>query len=147
MPTDEDAELIHLLFDVFGTMKHRLHAVVAEFGLSPPMAHALRQLDPDRPLPMRELARGLHCDASTVTGIVDRLEATGLVERRPDPTDRRVRAVVITRRGVSVRAQLFERLLLDAPPVVALSSVERRQLRLLLTKVSTTAPRDGNCLA
>ncbi len=36
---------------------------------------------------MRRLAQKLKCEPSNVTGIVDRLEARGLVERRPDPTD------------------------------------------------------------
>ena len=136
---DEEAELIHLLFDVLGTMKHRLHAVVGEFGITPPMAHALRQLDPGCPVPMRELAVGLHCDASTVTGIVDRLEAVGLVERRPDPTDRRVKALVITKPGLVLRAELVERLVHRAPPVAALDRDERDQLRTLLVKIVATA--------
>ena len=37
------------------------------------------------PLPMRQIAQKLKCEPSNVTGIVDRLEARGLVERRPDP--------------------------------------------------------------
>lgn len=136
---DDEAELIHLLFDVLGTMKHRLHLVVSEFGISPPMAHALRQLDPGRPVPMRDLALGLRCDASTVTGIVDRLEAAELVERRPDPGDRRVKALVITKAGLVLRARLDDRLVHDAPPVAALDGDERRQLRALLVKIVETA--------
>ena len=38
---------------------------------------------PERPLPMGRLACALGCDASNVTGIVDRLEQRGLIERRP----------------------------------------------------------------
>jgi DNA-binding MarR family transcriptional regulator len=142
-PGAEEAELIHLLFEVFGTMKARFHTVVTSFGLSPPMAHALRQLDPAKPLPMRDLAQSLRCDASTVTGIVDRLEAGGFVERRPDPADRRIKALVVTRQGVLLRHRLFERLLAEAPPVAALSGAERDQLRALLAKV--VASDDGRC--
>ena len=134
-PTDEEAELIHLLFDVLGTMKHCLHTVVSDFGLTPPMAQALRQLDPGRPVAMGELALGLHCDASTVTGIVDRLEAGGLVERRPDPADRRVKALVVTTTGLTLRAELVRRLVGDAAPVVALDRREQQLLRSLLAKI------------
>jgi DNA-binding MarR family transcriptional regulator len=130
-----EAELIHLLFEVFGTMKVRFHTVVSAYGLNAPMAHALRQLDPAKPLPMRDLAQNLRCDASTVTGIVDRLEAEGLVERRPDPTDRRVKALVVTQRGLALRQRLFERLLVEAPPVASLDVAERDQLRALLAKI------------
>ena len=48
-------------------------------------AHVLRLLEPGEPLPMRTLARKLCCDASNVTGIVDRLEERGLVRARPRP--------------------------------------------------------------
>ena len=52
------------------------------------------------PLPMRKLARKLKCEPSNVTGIVDRLEARGLVERRPDPADRRVKLAAATEEGL-----------------------------------------------
>lgn len=48
---------------------------------------------------MRELAALLGCDASNVTGIVDRLEAQGLARRDADPHDRRVKRVVATPEG------------------------------------------------
>ena len=51
---------------------------------------ALGHLDADEPLPMSALAGALQCDNSNVTGIVDRLEAAGLAERRPAERDRRV---------------------------------------------------------
>ena len=50
-------------------------------------------------LPMRGLAALLVCDASNVTGIVDRLEARGLVRREADTADRRVKNVVATDEG------------------------------------------------
>jgi DNA-binding MarR family transcriptional regulator len=142
---DEEAELIHLLFDVLGTMKQRFHAVVGGFGMTPPMAHALRQLEPGRPVPMRELALGLHCDASTVTGIVDRLEAAGLVRRQQDPTDRRVKGLVVTKAGLVLRAQLVERLVREAPPVAALDAAERRLLRALLVKIVRSGATPPSC--
>ena len=48
---------------------------------------------------MRKLAQKLKCEPSNVTGIVDRLEARGLVERRPDPADRRVKVAAATDEG------------------------------------------------
>ncbi len=52
---------------------------------------------------MRKLAQKLKCEPSNVTGIVDRLEAWGLVERRPDPGDRRVKVAAATDEGRRVR--------------------------------------------
>ncbi len=58
---------------------------------------ALRALE--QPIPMGELARMLACDNSNVTGIIDRLEERGLVERRAAKRDRRVKLVALTREG------------------------------------------------
>ncbi|MEV4739487.1 MarR family transcriptional regulator [Streptomyces sp. NPDC049555] len=69
----------------------------ARHGLTSVQAKLLAQLK--GPVPMRGLATVLVCDASNVTGIVDRLEARGLVRREPDPCDRRVKNVVATDEG------------------------------------------------
>ena len=53
---------------------------------------------------MSSLAGMLFCDASNVTGIVDRLEARGLIERRPAAQDRRVKLLALTPAGEQVRA-------------------------------------------
>ncbi len=69
-------------------------------------------LDPETPKSMSALADILKCDASNVTWLIDRLEENGLAERRPHPTDRRIRTVAVTPKGLQVRsaveAQLFE---------------------------------------
>jgi DNA-binding MarR family transcriptional regulator len=61
--------------------------------------NALLYLEPDVPKPMGALADAWKCDASNVTWLVDRLEEHGLAERVPHATDRRVRTVVLTRKG------------------------------------------------
>jgi MarR family transcriptional regulator, organic hydroperoxide resistance regulator len=131
-------EVWELLLDLFmSSMPERLKAAITDLELSPPQAHALKVLEPDRPLAMRELAATLHCDASNITGIVDRLEARGLVERRVARTDRRVKTLVVTPEGVRLRQRLLERLS-EAPPAIArLSPAEQRQLRDLLRRLVT----------
>src|SRR5439155_12573775 len=79
--------------------------VAGALGISPGHAKALTLLDADDPPAMGVLAEGLHCDASFVTNIVDKLEERGFVERRPSATDRRVKTVVLTQAGLKARAQ------------------------------------------
>jgi DNA-binding MarR family transcriptional regulator len=116
-------------------MKHHVIASTADLGLTPQQAHALRCLDPGQPLPMRDLAGQLMCDASTVTGLVDRLEERALVERRPDPGDRRVKALVLTDAGIAARQRLIEVLTTGAPHRSSLDAAQRAQLRDLLRQI------------
>lgn len=61
--------------------------------------HVLMILDADGPLPMRGLAESLDVSQASATGIVDRMEQRGLVERQRDPDDRRVIRVVLNPAG------------------------------------------------
>ncbi|MFF1378648.1 MarR family winged helix-turn-helix transcriptional regulator [Streptomyces sp. NPDC058308] len=86
------------------------------------------------PAAMRVLARTLSCDASNMTGIIDRLEKRGLVHREPSPTDRRVKNVVLTPEGEravdAIRASMHTTLAgLDA-----LDDDERATLHDLLSR-------------
>ncbi|MGW2706039.1 MarR family winged helix-turn-helix transcriptional regulator [Streptomyces sp. NPDC001340] len=54
------------------------------------------------PASMSVLATTLTCDASNMTGIIDRLEKRGLVRREPSPSDRRVKNVLLTAEGEQV---------------------------------------------
>src|SRR5262249_55031789 len=57
---------------------------------------------------MGTLAREWHCDASNATWVVDRLERLGFAERRPSPTDRRAKLVVLTARGAKAQSEIME---------------------------------------
>ncbi|WP_308041160.1 MarR family transcriptional regulator [Streptomyces sp. PSKA30] len=74
-----------------------LTAAAAMHGLTMTQAKMLILLR--QPLPMRGLAGLLSCDASNITGLVDRLEARGLVSRHLDAADRRIKNVVATEEG------------------------------------------------
>src|SRR4051794_31663905 len=90
------SEAWSLIAELFTSQRTRFLAIASEFDLAPAQLGALKALDPDDPVPMRHLAQALACDNSNVTGIVDRLEARGLVERRAAPNDRRVKMLVVT---------------------------------------------------
>jgi len=121
-----------LMGQLFWQMRPRMLRVAGEFGLTPPQLFALKTLDPDDPVPMSALATALHCDNSNVTGLVDGLEAQGLVERRPGEHDRRVRMLVVTERGAAVRNRLVEVMQEVPPELAALSGADQRALRDIL---------------
>jgi DNA-binding MarR family transcriptional regulator len=112
----------------------RFLATAGEFDLSPPQCGALLMLEPGTPVPMRELAARLHCDNSNVTGIADRLEARGLVERRSAEHDRRVKHLVVTAEGAALRERLVERMGEPPESLARLTTAEQRALRDLLRK-------------
>jgi DNA-binding MarR family transcriptional regulator len=130
-PAGEAWSLMHVLLM---SQRTRILTIAAEFELTPGQLFALKSLDPRRPVPMRELATALSCDNSNVTGIVDRLEDRGLVERRAAPSDRRVKMLVVTPAGEEVRARVRERM--EEPPaaLAALAPEEQRLLRDLMRK-------------
>jgi MarR family transcriptional regulator, organic hydroperoxide resistance regulator len=132
--SNDASEAWGLLFRLFVSQRGRVPQVAAEFELSPMQAHVLRLLEPDQPLPMRTLARKLCCDASNVTGIVDRLEERGLVRRDASPGDRRVKMLVVTSDGVLVRRRMLKRLSQAPEPIARLSLDDQRALREILVR-------------
>ena len=112
-----------------------LPALAAELELSPAQCHLLNVIEPDRPIPMGQLAGALSCDASNVTGLVDRLESRGLVERRPSAEDRRVKVLRLTPLGAKLRAALVERMTSPPPTLGRLSRADQRALAKILRRL------------
>jgi DNA-binding MarR family transcriptional regulator len=104
-------------------------------GVTPSVAKALVHLAGEPPEAMRSLAEALRCDSSYVTAVVDHLEQQGLAERRPHPTDRRVKVVVLTEAGRHKAAEIAA--VVDQPPPAfgQLSAEELHQLVGLLEKL------------
>ncbi|MBA2347013.1 MAG: MarR family transcriptional regulator [Solirubrobacterales bacterium] len=134
--TDSATELWTLLSQVMMARRGHTLAIAAELGLSPPQMWALRHLESETPLPMSTLAGLLHCDNSNVTGIVDRLEARGLVERRPAAHDRRVKHLHLTAAGTELRGQVGERMAETPEAFARLDASEQQQLVALLRKIA-----------
>ncbi|MEV8389835.1 MULTISPECIES: MarR family transcriptional regulator [unclassified Streptomyces] len=124
--------------DLIGTVVARYYAeyeqAAARHSLTGAQARVLGLLSLE-PLPMRGIARKLKCEPSNVTGIVDRLEARGLVERRPDPADRRVKLAAPTEEGRETATRLRDSLDFAREPLAALSDEERGTLRDLLKRM------------
>jgi MarR family transcriptional regulator, organic hydroperoxide resistance regulator len=118
----------------FSERPPRVPAVAAEFDVSPMGLKLLYTIEPGAEAPMSQLAETLYCDASNVTAIVDRLEARGLIERRDNPRDRRVKLIALTDKGVLARERIRERLHEPPAQIAGLSEADKRTLRDVLRR-------------
>jgi len=90
-----------------GNFARRLHQIsvaiflqeTEAFGITPVQFAALQSVLATPDMDQRTLAGAIGQDASTTTGVIDRLEARGLMQWRPSPTDRRARCLSITDAG------------------------------------------------
>ncbi len=133
--TREDHEqLVRQLLGVSTLMESRISTLLDELHLTHGMAAALWSTEPDG-TPLMQLSTLLGCDRSNVTLISERLETAGLARRTVDPTDRRIRILVLTHAGRRVRQRLFSSTG-AASGIDQLTARERTQLSRLLAKVS-----------
>ena len=79
-----------------------------EDKLTPPQVHTIIWLGVDGPQSQSEVAQRIHCSSPTMTGIVDRLERDGYVERVRDAVDRRVARLHLTEKGKAIFAHIDE---------------------------------------
>ena len=96
---------VHRVFQEVDTASRRL---LKTFGVSGPQLWALRTIEAARGLTVGGLARRMYLHISTVSGILDRLEKNGWVERRRAVEDRRVTRLAVTRRGRALIARAPE---------------------------------------
>jgi DNA-binding MarR family transcriptional regulator len=95
-------------------------ALCNRLDLTPTQGLVLRQLRFGTPVPMNALADTMACDASNITGVVDKLEARGLILRQGAENDRRVKMLVVTERGRDLQRQM---LALAARPPAAIAEL------------------------
>jgi len=123
-----------------GEQMEKMATLGAETKLSPGVIKTLVRLKRTDGISMGDMARGIGCDPSYVTALVDDLTAHGLATREQDPVDRRVKIVVLTPKGRALADEIHS--VLSVPPAAfgALSRTELRQLRELLDKVVAADP-------
>jgi DNA-binding MarR family transcriptional regulator len=144
---DAFARLRRVAFE--GEYVERMAGLGARLQLSPGVIKTLVRLAGNDGVSMGEMARGIGCDPSYITALVDDLDARGLARREPSPDDRRVKIIVLTDAGRALATEIDE--VLSVPPTAfaALTPTELRQLRDLLDKVlgaseGPVAERDGS---
>ena len=96
-----------LLHDVARLMRKRFEQNARELRLTRSQCQVLAHLARHEGIPQSGLAEILEVEPITLTRILDRLEAGGLVERRPHATDRRIRQLYLTAEARPLLADIF----------------------------------------
>ena len=96
-----------LLHDVARLMRRRFEQNARELRLTRSQCQVLAHLARHEGIAQSGLAEILEVEPITLTRLLDRLEAGGLVERRPHPTDRRIRQLYLTAEAHPLLADIF----------------------------------------
>lgn len=125
-PAVETADRLH---SAAIRLLRRLRTEDERTGLSAPRLSALSVVVFRGPLTLSELAAAEQVRPPTITRLVQQLERDGLLERLPDPTDRRVTRVVATAAGKRL-----------------LAAGRERRVRRLAADIERLSPADRNAL-
>jgi DNA-binding MarR family transcriptional regulator len=133
---DDGAQLSELLLQSGRMQRRRWRELLAPWDLTPSQARALRIVCQRDSVRVSDLAEALRIAPRSATEVADDLERRGLVERTPDPRDRRVVLLRPTSAGVAVREEVDAARAADSRTLFAhLTTEERRTLGDLLRSV------------
>jgi DNA-binding MarR family transcriptional regulator len=132
-----------LLMQIMFQSKHRAFQIAEKHELTFMQLSVLTKLSEDEPLAMNVLSHYFMCDASNITGIADRLESRGLTERLDHPSDRRIKMISLTSKGLALRNTIMTETIEAETAVMepSLSSEERLLLVELLQKIVSAQSR------
>lgn len=117
--------------------KHGLMNIAEKHNLTVMQMYTLCLLDTNVSVPMNSLSCMLNCDASNITGIVDRLFSQKYIKREENPHDRRAKMITLTTKGAKICEKISESLLAYQPSnLQELSDKQKKQLLELLTKTT-----------
>jgi DNA-binding MarR family transcriptional regulator len=123
-----------------GEHMERMSALGVRTKLSPGVIKTLMRLSRADGVSMGEMARGIGCDPSYITALVDDLDERGLARRESAPYDRRVKIIVLTDEGRALGEEICSVLAVPPASFATLSRAELTQLRDLLDRVIAADP-------
>lgn len=137
MTDDAPPDLGDLLMRAARTLRRRWRDVLAPWDLSPHQARALTVVGRRDGVRLTDLAEALHIAPRSATEVADGLEERGLVERTPDPGDRRAVILRPTDEGRRVRAEIDTARSADAAELFArLPGADRSELARILRELA-----------
>ena len=133
-PPSRNREFAFLLNDVARLLRTYADHKAAQFGMTRAQWAVLVRLDRCQGLNQSELAELLDLQPITLTRLLDKLCDSGLIERRPDPTDRRAKRLFLT----AAARPVLERLSVLGEETMAstLEGVERESVEQMVSKLA-----------
>jgi len=133
---DLSIELWQSISEIYRTAVKRLNNRLSEDKVSFSQFSILRAIGKFGPMPMNKLGEHMLVAPANITGLVDRLERKGYVERRRDRNDRRLLKIELTERGMRIHDKVIEQFWTYVRNVFSsLSENERTVLLGLLTRI------------
>jgi MarR family transcriptional regulator, organic hydroperoxide resistance regulator len=126
-------ELADCFFELIGSIVGQAEQCAQRMSIPAPFIKALHLLE--RPMAMKELGKRMHCDPSFVTLVADMLEKRGLARREPHVADRRVKNLVLTDDGLTLKHRIEAEVVARMPWNRGLDDAERAQLLTLIRKM------------
>ncbi len=147
MQTDLEKDYLLLLYDVARQMRTRADQMARTHGMTRAQWIILARLEKQPGLSQNELAAAAEVAPITIARLIDRLEASGLVERRSDPEDRRIWRLALTPRAQPYlreidryRAELRALITQDIDPeVLEAMQIGLRKMKDNLARASSAA--------
>jgi len=134
--TGTDESLADAFRSVSRQLRETSQETLAPWDINPSQFRALRVLNHHGAIRLSDLSGRLHIAPRSATEVVDALESRGLVERRPDPRDRRATLVELTGQGTGVLGAIRAARGTEAERVFSrLSQADRAHLACILRKL------------
>lgn len=125
-------------------IRHMYPYVFQPIPMPPSQVLALVSIQERGGCTLSQLRAEMHVSAPTVTGIIDRLERDGYVQRRTDRADRRVKNVVLTAKGTKVIEQFHGNIRKRWEYILSKTPVETAEVMLNVMQVLTRRFKDGS---
>jgi DNA-binding MarR family transcriptional regulator len=128
--------LAELFWGVARQLRHRTRESLLPWDITPSQSRALSVLMRHHPQRASELAVHLHIAPRSATEVIDDLQERGLIERHPDPADRRATLVTLTEAGVSAGEAIHAARQAEAERFFgSLNATDRADLSRILRKL------------
>src|SRR5882757_9756617 len=136
MADDEEDTLSEAFWGVAHQLRHLRRETLAPWDIAPSHSRALGVLMRHGAMRLSELSDHLHIAARSTTEVVDGLQDRGLVERLPDPNDRRATLVRLTDQGTELGAAVLSARAAEAEGFFSrISESDRAELARILREL------------